>query len=324
LILFNCKKDKDEEILAPPTELIDDINNVTMPPIVITPPAPVEVEEAKVELTAESAAFTDGLAGLAASGEIPASVTAAAAQVEAVLSPAEMATLNEVTPEVIAAVAAGGDLTPALQAVVAKVQADPALNAYLPVFTFPKVNGVTIGARIATIEQISLIEVSDQCLNLGKSAYQNQLINLAAQKAVANRIITSAYQGEIDLLSSRETSCKNSVPSTVAAYRLLLDAQASGAYAYLAVAEAQLGHMYPILNGFITVQVLAAHKELTALETAMNEACIETTKARIKSAQDARDADLTVNTANYIKAVNELTAARNEALAACHNQGGAK
>jgi predicted DNA-binding protein (UPF0251 family) len=324
--LFNCKKDKEVKILEPSEEISKELDAIEVEEVVITAPAPVEVEAGKIEVSTQGTALASGLAGIAASGEIPAAVSAAAEQVEASLSTADIETLNEVTPEVIADVAAGGAVSPQLQAVMDKVNADPVLKAYLPVFTLPKVGGVSVSAaRIGSvdeIEAIDLIEVEDVCLQSAEAKFQVKKTELDAAKATEEAKITTAYNTAIAPLAADEAACKASIPGAMNLYRAAIQAQIDKAYADLEAAKSVLGSLYPVLYSLISVQAIGAYSGLPALEAASLAACTATTAAKTAAAQAARNADLAKVTASYNTAIAAATAAKSRLLESCHNQGG--
>lgn len=322
LSMFNCKKDKETDIEAPPTGVIDDIDKITLPDVTVDPPATVTVVESKIEVSAQSAALASGLSSIGTSGEVPAAITAAAGSVSAALSPAEVATLSAVTPAAIAAVAAGGTLAPEVKAVMDKVAADPALKAYIPVITLPSVGGVSVGARIGAVEQVSLIEVSDACLKVGQDAFDKKKGELDTKKTTEDAKVTAAYQTVIAPYAAAETTCKTNVGTKYTAIKAGVNTQVTASLGDLEGAKAILGEAtYSILHALVNISGLSAYDAINTLVAADNSACTEIKNKNLAAAEAARVANLAKVTAAYTTALNEATAARNVALAACHNQG---
>lgn len=324
LTMFNCKKDKDEDIQTPPTVVIDDINKITMPDVTIDAPATVEVVESKIEVSAESAALAGGLSNIAASGEVPATITAAASNVSAALSPAEIATLSSVTPTAIAAVAAGGTLSPEVKAVMDKVAGDPVLKAYIPVITLPRVGNrviTRVGAAEA-IELVSLIEVSDACLKVGEDAFNAKKTELDNKKNTETTRVTTAYQTVIQPYAGAETTCKDNVGTKYTTIKAGINAQVTSALSDLTNAKAVLGDAtYEILNALVNISGLSAYDAVNTLIAADGAACTAIRTQNTAAAEAARVANQAKVDAAYTTAINEATTARNAALAACHNQG---
>lgn len=335
LVMYNCKK-KDEPLpSAPSEEVTKELENITVAPITITPPAPVESTEASVETSAKAAEVNGALGDIAASGVVPASVAAAGDAVTGALSASEMTALTSVNTATLDAVKAGGEMQAELKAALDQAASNPAVQAYLPKFTFPTVGGVTIGGRIAapkgegvstdaaTAESIEAVqEASDVCLAAAEATFQGKKTQLDASKSKTDADIAAAYNAYIAPLAAEGTACAAGVPATYAAYRLAIETQVNAALADLEAAKTVLGTLYPVLKALVNIQALNAYSGLNSLQAAALAACTAKTASQTKSAEAARDANLAASKAAYDTALAAATEVKSKLAASCHNQGG--
>ena len=333
LVMYNCKKNETFPT-EPDKDLVNAIKDIKVATVTIDPPAPVTTTAATAEASAKATAVNGALDGIAASGVVPASVTAAGAEVSAALPAADIATLAAVTSQTIADIAAGGAPSPALQAIMDKVAASPALQAYLPKFTLPTVGGKTISGRmglvkesdkIITTDKISGVEavlVDDACVLSAAATYSTVKASLDAGKKSQDDAVLAAYTLATTPLTTSETTCKTKVTTDFTAYRAAIDTQVKAALEDLAAAKTVLGDLYNVLTALVNIQAIGAYDGLNDLEKASTAACSATTTATVASAATARDANLLKVKNAYDTALAAADAARVKLVESCHNQGG--
>jgi hypothetical protein len=336
LVMYNCKK-KDEPFPDKPDQgKVEEINKIEVAPIVPTTPAPVTTTASGVTVSAQAVAVNNDLAAAAASGTVPASVTAAATTISTAFTPTEKAALGAVTPQVIAAIAAGGAPSPELKAILDKAAANPAVAAYLPKITLPTVGGQAIGGRtaaavsektevsdVAAAQAVEEIEVTDACLAAAEAAFQTVKTKLDASKATADAAIATTYAAGIAPLAGNEASCKAGLPAKYATLRSGVELQINNALASAQAAQAVLGpDLYTLVIQLINLTAISSYASLNTLQAADSAACTAVTTATTASLQAARDADLAKSTANYATALAAASVLRSELAQSCHNQGG--
>lgn len=338
-MLFNCKKDDDKtDPTAPPTEITDALNAVTLPAQTLTEPAAVQSTAASVEASAKATEVSGALGNIGSTGVVPASVTTAASDVNGALSPDEINTLNSVNAQTISAVANGGALSPQLEAVLDKVMANPALAAYLPKFNFPTVNGVAVkgarksaatstasGARTSgtdAVEKVEAVLVDDACITAANTLFNTAKARLDASKATEDAKVTTKYAADIAPIAAAQTACTDGLTATYAGYRATAQQVGADANAALDAAQGVLGSNYALLKALVSIQVLGTLSSINELEAADRQACIAKAAAATTNAQAARDANAAKVTAAYTTALAEATRLQGEAIRSCHNQGG--
>jgi hypothetical protein len=327
LVLFNCKKDDNPvDPEEPDTQITDSLKNVTITPIVIVTPAPVTVTPSSLTASAEATALANDMASIVASGTVPASVTAAAANVSAALSESEIATLSSLTPEAIAAIQAGGAFSPELKAVMDKVAADPILKGYLPTFSFPTVGGAgTRASRIASVEAIELvenIEVNDACIDAANAIFNTKKTELDGIKATEDTKVAAAFSAATATLASDETACKTDAPNKFAATATAITAQVTKAKTDLDAAKSILGDVtYKILYGLINAAEVGAYNTINNLKLADSTFCTQVKDALTAAANVARLTNEGLVTIAYNTAITAATGLKNRSIQSCHNQG---
>ncbi|GAB2795852.1 hypothetical protein GCM10027275_46430 [Rhabdobacter roseus] len=326
LVMYNCKKKEEPFPIAPPQELINEMNAISLATVTPTQPAAVTTTPATFTASAKTTELAGALGGIAASGTVPASVQASAGEVTAALSTAEVNSLAAVTPATISAVAAGGAVPAELKAVLDKAAANPALQAYMPAFTLPTVNGTAVnGGRDGVsegVEKTEGLEVEDACIDAANAAFNSKKTQLDTQRDQQRATVNTAYTNATQPLAAEQTACTAGVPATYNAYRQSGQAQATQALADIEAAQTTLGPLYPVLKALVNLQLLGYLQSVNTLQSAAVNACTATTTAKTAAAQAARDADLATITANYNTALAAAEAKRTELVASCHNQGG--
>lgn len=334
LVMYNCSK-KDEPLPDKPDQgKVDDLNNIEIAPVTVTPPAAVATTEASVEVSAKATEVNGALGGIAASGTVPASVSEAAAAVSAAVPAADLATLSAVTPATIEAVKAGGAIPAEVKAALDKAAANPAVQAYLPKFTLPTVGGVTVTGRVAAsgvsattanagisdaIEAIQ--EASDACIANADGVYNTKKAALDATKATNDAAATTAYNTAVSAIPA-VGACTDPLTAKYAALRAAVDTQVNQALADVDAAQAVLGDLYPILKTLINIQALNAYAGLNTVQAAEITACTVASTQRLAAATAARDLNIAASQAAYATALAAANVARTALIQSCHNQGG--
>jgi len=337
LAMYNCKKKDEPFPTEPPTELVNKINDITVTPITITAPAAVTTTASSITASPEAAAMGTALSSLASSGTVPASLTATGTAVTTAIPAADMATLSAVTPATLAAVKAGGAMPADVKAALDKAAANPAIQAYLPKFTFPTVGGKTINGRVgavgaatattttaaaAGVEAVEAVQIDDACIAASEAAFQTAKTKLDAARDAEIVKVQAAYTAAITPLAAAETTCQASVNYT--AQRASVDTQIAQALANLEAGKAALtaAGLYDAFVTLVNVQALGAYSGINLLESADKAACTAARTARTASAAAARDLDLSKVQAEYTTKIAAANAVKTELLASCHNQGG--
>ncbi|GAB3555210.1 hypothetical protein [Spirosoma fluminis] len=332
--LYNCKT-KDVESLTPFTYTFKGLDDVKLPEVKATAPAAVSVTAASVTSSTAAAAVTSGLANLTATGQVPAAVQQAAADVSKAVSPEKAAQLAaSFTPAVLNTLSTTGALPANLQAEVKAITSNPALKAYLPTFTLPTVNGKPIGGRLPAKPANTVVPVTpvaysttddDACKAAANAAANTATQNLEATRTSQAAAINSAYTQNTAGVAAEAAPCKAGLPAKYDPMRASAQQTLNDALANLEAGRSILGEdSYSLLKAFQLAAYSDAAGMYNTLQAAETAACDATGAAKLANAQAARDADLGSITSNFNAAVARLTAARNSAVASCHNQGGGR
>lgn len=332
-VLYNCKT-KDVAGVTPFTYTFKGLDNIKLPDVTPTAPAAVSVTAASVTSSTAAAAVTSGLSSLTATGTVPASVQQAAADVNKAVPATQAAALAAAfTPTVINSLSSGGTLPADLKAQTDAIASNPALQAYLPKFTLPTVNGKAVGGRIgadggikvdATVAQ-AFATTDDACTNAANAAYTAAVAGLDGAKASQTATITAAYNTAVAAANAEAAPCKSGLPAKYDPLRASATQALNAGLANLEPARAILGEdTYNLLKVLYLVAYANTISGLTTLQNAESTACDSVASAKVANAAAARDRDLGTINSNYNAAVATANAARNQAVASCHNQGGGR
>ncbi len=326
-VLYNCKT-KDVDSLTPFTYTFKGIDNVKLPDAPATAPAAVSVTQGSVTVSAQAAAISAGLGTIAATGQVPATITAATNDWGKVVSPEKAtAIMAAFTPDVLANLTATGKLPSSLKADVDAIANNPALKAYMPVLTLPTVNGKPVGGRLAGPVTVAVVTTTndagtDACKAAAGAAFTTAKTNLDAQLATQKGTVTAAYDKVVVTANGEVVGCQSPVPAKFDALVAGAKAQFDATLAALNTARAVLGDKdYALLMVDAYVTYSRIIESYTTLEAAELTVCTQTKDAKIAAADAARNIDLNTVTNNYNTALAALTAARDKAIASCHNQG---
>lgn len=335
-MLFNCKDKDDTDPTKPDDNITKELDNLNIATPTLDKAATVPSTTSSVEASAKATEVSGALAGISASGTVPASVSTAASDVKGALSDSEISTLTSISPETISAVSAGGAMSPELQAIYTKAMANPALAAYFPKFNLPTVNGAALKAtRIAAdaaksartagteaIEKVEKVLVDDACIAAAEATFQSAKTRLDGQRATAIAAVTAQYQADIAPIAAAQTACTSTATTTSAGYRTSAAQAAATANASLDAAQGVLGDLYPVLKALVAIQYIGALSSINELEAADKQACIAIAAATTTNAAAAQTANTAKVDAVYLPAIAQATALRTSAIASCHNQGG--
>ena len=217
-VLYNCKT-KDVDSLTPFTYTFKGIDDVKLPPVSATTPAAVSVTQGSVAMTAQATAVSAGLANVAATGQVPATVTAATDTWAKVVSPEKAAAISAAfTPSVINTLTTTGKMPDNLKADVDAIANDPAMKAYLPVITLPTVNGKPVGGRLAGPVTVAVVTTTndagtDACKAAATAAFSTAKTNLDAQLATQKAAVTAVYDQAVVTANNEVAGCQGPVPA---------------------------------------------------------------------------------------------------------------
>jgi hypothetical protein len=329
-VLYNCKT-KDVDSLTPFTYTFKGIDDVKLPEVTATAPAAVSVTASSVNTTTTAAAVSAGLTTMSATGPVPAAVTKASDDVSKVVPDAKAAEITAAfTPDVVNTLATTGTLPASLQADVNAIANNPALAAYMPTFTLPTVDGKAVGGRVGAVGSTPVVDAvsvnfstldGDACKAAAAEALAKALARLDAQKATQTDAVNARFAALQAPIQADATACKASVPATYAAYKVAAKQQLDQTLAALNSNKARLGGAYNILVVLTYVVYARTIGVFDTLQKADLAACDTTAAAKLAKAQAARDADLSKINNGYNTASAALQAARDKAVASCHNQG---
>lgn len=325
-VLYNCKT-KDVDSLTPFTYTFKGFDNVKLPEVKATEPAAVSATQATVAPSVATAAVAGGLAGIKASGQIPAAVQQATDNIGKVVSDAKADQLIAAfTPAVLDNVAKGGTLPAALQAEVTAMANDPALKAYFPTFTLPTVDGKAVGGRAGVIvEAVAVAHAAldqDACKAAANSGFNTAMDALTKAKDAQVAQINSIYAQRSGATKADVAPCKSTATSSYNSQVSTLNAAKDKMLADLDDARSILSDkQYKLLKVLIYSSYSDTMSILDKVMKASEKACESISSSKDEKAARARDNDLSQINSEYNKAVAALTKAKDQAVAGCHNQG---
>ncbi|GAB3041972.1 hypothetical protein [Spirosoma pulveris] len=329
-VMYNCKT-KDVESVTPFTYTFTKFNDIKLPTVTPTAPAAVTVTAATVTPSAAAAAVATGLSSLSATGTVPASVNAAAADVNKVISTTAAAQLSaSFTPDVINTFISTGVLPANLKAQLVALSSNPALKAYMSTFTLPTVNGKAVGGRVGNIGGVDVVATvsvanatldDDACKEAAIKAFNTAQDALVAAKASQAAPVEKAYTDAQAAANAEAAPCKAGLPAKYAPLRAAAQESFNAGIATLDANKAVLGGAYDLLKLLYLAALSDANDIFTKLQAAEATACDSVSAAKLVNAKAARDKDINTINSNFNAAVASLTAALNKATAACHNQG---
>ncbi len=324
--MYNCKK-KDDGSVTPVTYTFPGLENVKLPDVTPTAPAAVTTTPATFSIPAQAVAVSSSLQSIASTGKVPDAVQQAAADMSKAVSADQAASLSaKFTPDVINNIATTG-LPADLKTNVTAIAANPAVKAYLPTYTLPQVNGKAVGGRVNAVTTLAVAHSvtdagEDACKKAANDAYNSLIPALDQTRQTQTATINTAYSQAEAAALAEVPSCQSGVPAKYS--KLVSDAKANldVTIANLTAARSVLGE---VMFNQLTIWAYIAYSQTIStyatLQAAELNACTALKDAKIASAKAARDIDLnTVNT-NYNTVLKNAQAARDKAIASCHNQG---
>ena len=325
-VLYNCKT-KDVDSLTPFTYTFKGFDDVKLPEVKATEPAAVSVTQATVAPSVATAAVASGLAGIKASGQIPAAVQQATDNIGKVVSDEKSDQLIAAfTPTVLDNVAKGGTLPAALQAEVTAMANDPALKAYFPTFTLPTVDGKAVGGRAGVIvEAIAVAHAAldqDACKAAANTGFNTALDALTKAKNAQAAQINSIFAQRTGATKADVAPCKSTATTNYNSQVSALNAAKDKMLADLDDAKSVLSDkQYKLLKVLIYSSYSDTMSILDTVRKSSDKACESISDSKDAKAAKARDQDLDQINKEYNKAADALKAALAKAVASCHNQG---
>lgn len=329
--LYNCKT-KDVDSLTPFTYTFGDLDNIKLPDLQETAPAPVVVTAATSTPSAKALAVGDGLKVAVATGVVPASVKQASDDVSKVFSEQQATALADgLSAEVLSAFDADGTLPPALGASIETLFNNETMKAYLPTVTLPMVNGKAVSARVSaspiTVPPIVVLNSitgnsEDKCKKEANAAYNKALNALNTTQRTQTATVNATYKQRESVAKTDNASCRSDI---TAKYKALLEADAKTRDQNLANLKDARKTLGEVNYRFLVAQEKATYAKNVLIHRGQRatelKACDDARDAKILAAAAARDKDLTTINTTYNTLAASLTTALNKAIASCHNQG---
>ncbi|GAB4024774.1 hypothetical protein GCM10028773_48350 [Spirosoma koreense] len=321
-VMYNCKT-KDVASITPFTYTFSGLDNIKMPDLTPTAPAAVTVTAGTVTSSTLTSAVTSALGNISATGQVPEVVQQAGASVGQAVSAEKAAALtSSLSPDMT--------LSADMKQQIAAIASNPALKAYLPTMTLPTVNGKPIGARLAaqTVATVAAAKAAlldgdaDACKAAAAAAYNTVAQSLDATRASQTASVNATYAQLEAAANSDVNSCQAGVPAKYDPLRTTLKTQLTSTLATLNSIKGTLGDaLYNQLALMAYVSYFQAVDNVDTIQAADVKACTATRDAKIAAAQVARDTDLGRINTSYNTVLATAAAARDKAIASCHNQG---
>lgn len=326
--LYDCK-DKDADSLGPANnELSNELDKVEMSDVTLEETPDIRLEQGNVAASAKTQELNSSL-GAVTSGNIPASVSTAAKEVSTLLSDAEVKKLSQITT---AQASSKTTLNSAeVQAILKKVAQDASLQAYLPLLTLPKVEGLsdpgrTGGGTVQGGVSGPAVEAnnSDDCVQRANEKFEKTKEKLDDSKAKALDKINDAYAKDLEEIQKKYEKCVgDNSPQYFEALRKAGVKIAENAVAALDKAKPFLSpQQYDQLKALINAQLLDYLDKVNKLQAAKTATCTEIADLAKARALQIKDANTAKVEASYAEALAKATELRDKMIANCHNQGG--
>lgn len=328
-VLYNCKT-KEVVTPAPVTYTFPGLDGVKLPDLKQTAPAAVSVTAATFTPSTQTDAVNGGLSDIASTGKVPAVVQQAGTDMgKAVSDDKARALVADFTADVIANLAKTGKLPASMQADVAAIAANPAVQAYMPTYTLPMVNGKPVGARSganshALVKPLNAVTdgSTDACKKAANDAFAGLVTSLDLTRQAQTATVNATYSAAEAAALADVTGCQNGVASKYTPLIAGATTYLNTTLARLTAARSVLGEqLYNLLVVLTYVAYSQTMNAFATLQAAESNTCTAVKDAKVAAAKAARDADLNTITTNYNTTLTAATAARDKAVANCHNQG---
>lgn len=324
--VYSCKT-KDVSSITPFTYTFAGLENVKMPELTPTTPAAVSVTAGSVNASAMAAAVSSALSGITASGQVPAAVQQAGSAVgQAVPASKAAAMTSSLSPDMISA----GTLSADMKKDMAALANSASLKAYMPTYTLPTVNGKPVGARISAVV-INPVAVAnsvqqdgplDACRQAAATAYNTVAQSLEATRNSQTATVNATYTQWETAANGEVSGCQAGVPSKYDGLRSSLRTQLTSTLSTLNGVRSALGDaLYNQLALMAYAGYFQSLESANTVQAADLAACAATKDAKIAAAKVARDTDLSRINTSYNSVLSTAAAARDKAVASCHNQG---
>lgn len=324
LFLSSCNN-KHADPLQPEQSLIEDINRITMPEVLLTKPKDVQTTDSKIEISPQTQAFYAALAAIDVDGKESESLKASATMFSSVLSQDQISELAESGKNAFDALSSGRELPASLLLILNKASESPELSVYMPVLLFPTVSGETISglrtAAAASINKIERVQVSDICLQAAEDEFEKVKDKLDAQRSKLLSESTIQYDAQLKAYLEQQQACQTAVPLKYAALNAEGLKQYAALLAYLDKNQASLGSHYKVLKAELTLEFIAYFIALKLLAQADVKACSSKEKSCAANALSARMLNDSAIEQAYLTALAFALKLKTELAESCHNQG---
>lgn len=335
LLVWACTS-KDAEPLVPYT--FEDLKNLKMAPARVSVTASVSVTPSTVAPSAQATAVYNGIAAVVGGAAVPPAVTQAVADMNGVLGSAgynAAAVAGGFTPAVVDGLTGTGVLPANLQTIVNTITADARFQPYLPVFSYPRINGVEITPTTASIGQptptaavdalaVELINYTgnDPCFKSANDLFNQLMTSFESSRQGQIATIEGVFNQEKSAAEGEITGCltdtQNKYKALVSSARTALDATVNN----LITIRSTLGDaQYNTLLAFAYVQFSYQVKVYYNLQMADLNTCAITKTTRLSAAQETRVINTNAVNDSFNTAVKTGQNLVLRAYDSCHNQG---
>ncbi|WP_259014416.1 hypothetical protein [Emticicia fluvialis] len=333
--LYNCTPQKSEPEIP---KFDEEYKNVKLPEITIVKPAEVVLVPGKVE---EPKAVTSLSAELTA-GTVTPAITAAATDMEKIVSADKAAEINAAfTDDVINKLAKGEPIPASLKASIDAIAANPAFAAYLPSLTLPTVNGKPVTGIVKelpfknnqplfTVPDYAIAAINSPCTDSAQAAFNRAKAVIDNARIQQRANVTNSYNQNVasinntECFSTFQTTIVSSIATSLNVFntRLVLinkittpTSRIKSPANTLANPEAQLVKTLFIVN--FTTQINSFNR----LSVVSSSACDTEKTEKLRAAEIARDTNFVTVENNYKTALANLQATLTKSFQTCHDQG---
>lgn len=324
-LFFSSCNNKHADPLQPEQSLIEDINRITIPEVLLTKPKDVQTTDSKIEISPQTQAFYTALAAIGVDGQESESLKASAAMFSSVLSQDQISELAQSGQSAFEALSSGHELPASLQAILNKASQSPQLSGYMPVLLFPTVSGETISslrtAAASAVDKTERVQVSDICLQAAEDEFEKVKDKLDAQRTKLLDESTSQYDAQLAAYLQQQQLCLGAVPLKYDALNEEGLKQYADLLTYLDKNQAALGNHYWVLKAELNLEFIAYFIALKLLAQADLKACSAKEKSCAANALSARLANEKVIEQAHLTALTFALKLKTELAESCHNQG---
>ncbi|PLK44446.1 hypothetical protein [Emticicia sp. TH156] len=333
--LYNCKP-KESEPEIPKFE--EEYKNVKLPEITIVKPAEVVLVPGKVE---EPKAVTSLSAELT-TGTVTPALTAAATDMEKIVSADKAAEINAAfTDDVINKLAKGEPIPASLKASIDAIAANPAFAAYLPSLTLPTVNGKPVTGIVKelpfknnqplfTIPDYAIAAINSPCTDSAQAAFNRAKTNLDNARLQQRANVTNSYNQNVasisntECLSSIQTVLNSTLATSLNVFNsrlVFINSIRNPSSRIKSPANTLANPVTQLIKTLFIVNFTTQINTINTLSVVSNTACDTEKAEKLKAAETARDTNFATIENNYNAALATLQATLTKSFQTCHDQG---